>query len=190
MVIPLRLIERIDPFGRTLAVPPPFKETVFPGGVWLADAELDVRVEVAACPVVAVCPVVEDVCVPPVVAACPVVDVCVPPVVAARPVAPVCVPPVVAVCPVVALWLGVELCVEVDPCDAPPEECAGALLAGALGLLSPFFWPSIQTGTASISSRIADFCSVVAYFGMRFITASWPFNLLSATAYPQLPTRQ
>src|SRR5579863_5144360 len=162
MVIPLRLIERIDPFGRTLAVPPPFKETVFPGGVWLADAELDVRVEVAACPVVAVCPVVED----------------------------VCVPPVVAVCPVVALWLGVELCVEVDPCDAPPEECAGALLAGALGLLSPFFWPSIQTGTASTSSRIADFSSVVAYFGMRFITASWPFNLLSATAYPQLPTRQ
>ena len=28
-------MERIDPFGRTFAVPPPFSETVLPGGVWL-----------------------------------------------------------------------------------------------------------------------------------------------------------
>jgi len=34
--MPLRLIERICPLGRMLADPPPFSETVLPGGVWLA----------------------------------------------------------------------------------------------------------------------------------------------------------
>jgi hypothetical protein len=35
MCMPPRSIERTDPLGRTLADPPPFSETVLPGGVWL-----------------------------------------------------------------------------------------------------------------------------------------------------------
>jgi hypothetical protein len=40
--------------GRTLAVPPPFSETVLPGGVWLPTL---LRLAVAVWPVLAVCPV-------------------------------------------------------------------------------------------------------------------------------------
>jgi hypothetical protein len=36
--MPLRLMERIEPFGRILADPPPFSDTFLPGTEWLVVA--------------------------------------------------------------------------------------------------------------------------------------------------------
>src|SRR5579871_4448864 len=122
--MPLRLMDRMDPFGRTLAVPPPFNETVFPGGVWLPAA---VRV-LAAPGLPAVAPGLPAVApgfpaVAPVLAPAPApvrvpaVDPVRAPVVApvrAPAAVPVWVPAPVPVCvPVVVRFVGDVLCVPV-----------------------------------------------------------------------------
>jgi hypothetical protein len=197
--MPLRLIERIDPFGRTLAVPPPFKETVLPGGVRLPTLP---RVAAAAVCGAAVLgrPVAvlgrAPVFVRPVVAARP-EGVVARPVVAGRlivgPVRPVDpgvdVRPVGPVRPVVVregvelrdgaeLWDGAELRDGAELCDGA-DVCGALAWEGALGLLGSFLcWPSTNVGIAINNRRIPDFRNVFSNFEMRFITASWPLNFL------------
>src|SRR5271166_1572465 len=163
--MPLRLMERICPLGRTLAVPPPFSETVRPGGVWLPTLVREAaagRAPAALVRPAAVVPRPAGVLVRPVAVERPAV-VPVRPVVAGRPVVVVWPAPVVpgrfvvgvrfvvAGRPVVACE-GAVLCDGVEcegaalcdgaECDGAEWDCAGcdgalACGAGALGADPP-----------------------------------------------------
>jgi len=172
--MPFRSIERIFPFGRMLALPPPLRETVLPGRVRPA-ADLPA---VAGFPEVPGFPVVPVFVRGPVVApglrvvpGLPVVlGLLVVPVLPVVPGLPV-VPdfwPAVAVWPVVVVWLCPGECAGAEECGV--AVCAGAdCLGGGALLLS--CCPQANAGTIINRRNSAEFRSGFPLLFLEFTGA-------------------